>query len=82
LLVSHGRTSLPRYLVFKQILAKIIRIAISEEASNVALQQFISANKEYRNAVKVFDSTNFESLNTAIALKTFLFEKDFIKRPQ
>jgi hypothetical protein len=70
------------YKVCQDILDKISRIKISEIASNVALQQFINANKEYLNAVKKFDSTDFDRLNAGTSLKALLFEKDFIKRLQ
>jgi hypothetical protein len=68
------------YEVCKNMLDKITRIEVSEIASNMVLQEFILANKDYLNAVKEFTSDDFDRLNTGTSLKSLLFEKDFIKR--
>jgi hypothetical protein len=70
------------YQVCKDMLDKISRIEVSELVGNMALHQFINANKEYLDAVKAFDSTDFDRLNTGTSLKALLSEKDFIKRLQ
>jgi hypothetical protein len=61
---------------------KITRIEVSKIDSNTNLWQFINTNKDYLEAVKGFDSNDFDRLNTGTSLKALLYEKDFIKRLQ
>lgn len=68
------------YNICREMVEKIMRIELAEIASNKAMQDFINTNKEYLLAVKDFESSDYDRLNTGTELKSILFEKDFLKR--
>jgi hypothetical protein len=68
------------YDVCGRMVEKIIRIEVSQIASNSDLEDFIVENKSYLETVAGFSSYEFDKLNTGTDLKSVLFEKNFLKK--
>lgn len=68
------------YDVCGKMVEKIIRIEVSQIASNSVLEKFIIENKNYLNTVAGFSSYEFDKLNAGTELKSVLFEKNFLKK--
>ena len=68
------------YLVCQKMLEKIVRIELSQRASNEKMESFVKERKPILDIMSTFSAYEYDKLNSGNSIEEVLNEREFIKK--